>query len=109
MKKIAVSLLATVALLAGCSGKGGSEYEGKWANLKNEKNTLEIVRNGGDNFIIKETASNFFSGKTQTTSGPATLDHGTLQVQGGFGVIAFAVDKSTGHLLGGGNEYKRLK
>jgi hypothetical protein len=37
------------------------------------------------------------------------LKEAGLEVHSAFGTVAFAIDKSTGHLLGAGEEYKRIK
>jgi hypothetical protein len=104
LRKRLLSTAAMLVLLAGCGNHGGNEFLGKWVNVKSEKRTIEIVRNG-DSFILRETAPSFIDGKMETKNIPATLKDGTLQVQTGFGVSTLAVDKSTGHLTNGQTEY----
>lgn len=99
------SVAIMFALLTGCGGPG-SEYVGKWVSVKNEKTVLEIERNG-DNFMIRETTPNLFTGKSGTTSIPALLKDGMLKVQIGWGSVSFVLDKSTGNLTNGLAEYKR--
>ena len=100
-------MIALLLLMAGCSSDGGKEFLGKWVNVKSEKRTVEIVRNG-DSFIIRNTGPSFIDGKMQTKNIPATLKDGTLQIQTDFGTSTLAVDKSTGHLTNGETEYRRL-
>lgn len=107
MKKQFLGVVATLLFVAGCSGQSGKEYLGKWENVKNPKDQVQVVRNG-DNFMLKVTRANFFTGKVETQSAPATLKDGSLQMDGGMGTVTLAVDHSTGHLVGGGLKYKRL-
>ncbi|MFD2274756.1 hypothetical protein ACFS07_36295 [Undibacterium arcticum] len=74
-------------LLAAC-GRADGEYLGKWVNVKkNQKDTLEIVRNG-DSYLIKETRPSFFSsGQMDTSNVPAVLRDGALQAHGGMGQV----------------------
>ena len=95
---------AAFALLAGC-GQPGSEYLGKWVSTKNAKTSVEIERNG-DSFMVRRTATSF-SGKPRTMNLPAMLQGDVLQVSTGFGGIALAVDKASGHLTAGGEEYTK--
>lgn len=106
MKKQIYGLVAALIFIAGCSGQSGKEYLGKWENVKNPKDLVEVVRNG-DNFLLKATRANFFTGKVETQSAPAVLKDGGLQMEGGMGAVTLAVDHSNGHLVGGGLEYKR--
>jgi hypothetical protein len=64
-EKTVLSVFASLDLLAGCFGSnsGGKEFDGKWVNVKSEKTTLEVVRNDGNNFILRETTPNFFGEK----------------------------------------------
>ena len=54
MRTVLYGVVVAVALLAGCNNGSGGEYVGKWVNLKTDKRTLEIDRNG-ENFIIRYT------------------------------------------------------
>lgn len=107
LKIMKLSGVAIAMFLAGC-GDSGSEFLGKWQYIQNERNTLEIVRNG-DGFIIHTTSPHPWSGKPTTTSVPATLKSGMLEVQAGLGPVLLAVDKKSGHLVGGGSELKRVE
>ena len=88
MKMNVIASVLAAVLLVGCgngsgssngntssisSNSSGAEYLGKWQNVKIEKYTLEIERNG-DSFIIHNTEPN--SGDTSkfiTTDTPATI------------------------------------
>lgn len=102
-----ISGAAMLAMLAGCGNDGGKDFLGKWVNVKSDKGTVEIVKNG-DDYMIRNTGPSFFDGKMETKNIPATLKDGTLQVQTGMGVSTLAVDKSSGHLTNGQAEYRRL-
>lgn len=109
MRKFLIGFSAAAALLAGCGNHGGDEYLGKWVNVKSEKRTLEIERNG-EGFIVRNTEPSAWDGKLETKNIPAVLKDGALQVQtGGFGPVMLMVDKATGNLTGGRLEYKRVK
>lgn len=106
MKKTFV-LMLTAAILAGCNENSGSEYVGKWVNVRSNNRTLEVERNG-DSFMLRETGPGFLTGKIETKNIPATLMDGTLQVQSsGLGPVTMSIDKATGNLTNGQNEYKR--
>jgi len=102
-----ISGAAMLAMLAGCGNDGGKDFLGKWVNVKSDKRTVEIVKNG-DGYMIRNTGPSFFDGKMETKNIPATLKDGTLQVQTGMGVSTLTVDKSSGHLTNGQAEYRRL-
>jgi hypothetical protein len=106
MKTRYFSSVILLAMLFGCSNQGGSEFAGKWVNVKSEKRSLEIQRNG-DSFIVRETAPGIATGELQTKNIPAVLKDGMLQMNNGWGVSSLAVDKSSGHLTNGQAEYKR--
>lgn len=106
MKNLMCALTA-LALTTGCGNGGGKEFLGKWVNVKSEKRTVEIVKNG-EGYMIRDTGPSFIDGKIETHNIPATLKDGTLQVQTGIGVSTLAVDKTSGHLTNGQAEYRRL-
>lgn len=108
MKKIALCVLASLAVLSGCS-KGGSEFEGKWVDIEHDRVSVEIVRNDGNNFIYRETAPVPFSGKVTTVDVPATVKDGALKMQAALGTVVFVIDKSNGQMIGGGSKFKRAK
>ncbi|WP_395335108.1 hypothetical protein WBP06_25125 [Novosphingobium sp. BL-8H] len=101
MKKMFRLTVACAMLLAGC-GQNGSQFLGTWANTKNKKSTMTIERNG-DAFIVRRHNWDFIGYKDD--SFPATLQDDMLHMNVGIGVIDFAIDKSTQHLVGGGVDY----
>lgn len=98
---------AMLALIAGCGSDGGKDFLGKWVNVKSEKRTVEIVKNG-DGYMIRATGPSFIDSKIETKNIPAILKDGTLQVQTGMGVSTLAVDTTSGNLTNGEAEYRRL-
>lgn len=102
---IAALLLMCMAL-AGCHS-ASSEYIGKWVNVKNDRRTMEIERNG-DSFMLRSAEPSFINGKIETKNIPATLKDGTLQVQLGMGSVTLSLDEGTGHLTNGQTEYRRV-
>jgi len=107
--KIIVSAFAA-AILAGCgAAQGGSEYVGKWQNIKDEK-VSEVIERNGDQFLVSETAPSLTHARTQITSrAAATIDkNGVLVISTGLGNVALKIDKTTGNLTGHGTEYKRV-
>jgi hypothetical protein len=103
MKILLVSLLSLV--MFGC-GQSNDIYLGKWVNIKNEKNTLNIKDNG-DSLII-EKSSTFLD---RTTKGNVTgkVKDGTLYINAELGEAAMVIDKTTGNLTGAGSEFKKVK
>ena len=106
-----VLLLVVTLTWLGC-GKPGSEYLGKWQNLKNKNDQFEIVRNG-DNFLVTKTTRDF-SGKPSRTTISCVLKDGILQSTGTFGTATLthikAADRlTTPGMFGGNVEYERAK
>jgi len=82
-------LALTLLFLSACSG-AGSQYLGKWENVKNPKDAFSIIRNG-DSFLVVKPKRNFVNGKELGDEKiPAVLEDGLLKVQGGLGVATFA-------------------
>ncbi|MCY0853101.1 hypothetical protein [Cupriavidus sp. D39] len=106
MKRLLGSALIILGVLAGCGNNSGSEYLGKWVNLKSEKRFLEIERNG-DSFMVRNTGPSFIDGKPETKNIPATYANGVLKVSMGMGDITLAIDKASGNLTDGSVEYKK--
>ena len=107
---IIVIVVVGFSLMA-CS-KAGNEYLGKWQNITNSHDEIEIVRNG-DNFLIKVNAPTL-AGKYETTTVPAILKDGILEIQGSFLATSFTYVKATDTLttaaiFGGNVEYQRKK
>ncbi len=105
MKKVIAAALCSL-WLAGCGADAGSQYLGKWQNVKSEKRTLQIDRNG-ETFIVRETSPSMLDGQMKTQNLPATVKDGILQVNGQM-TISLVVDKASGHLTGPGMEYKKV-
>jgi hypothetical protein len=100
--------LVALALLTGCgpnSSNAGSEYIGKWENVRFISIGLEIERNG-ENFIVRNKRLSFVSGKQEPDEIiPMTYKDGLLQHSAGFTV---AIDKASGNITDGRGEYKRV-
>lgn len=100
-----------ISALAACS-KSGEEYLGKWVNTKNDKATMEIVRNG-DNYLITEKIPALYGNPPTTSTAPATLKDGMLQVQTGLGAVPVSYVKASDTLtvsgiMGNSNQYRRI-
>jgi hypothetical protein len=98
-------------LWVGCA-KSGSEYLGKWKNVKNKNDQFEIARNG-DNFLLTKTTVGIF-GKPQTSTVTCVLKDGILESKGGFVTATLTHVKATDRLttpgmMGGTVEYERVK
>lgn len=103
--KINISFLIDGALaLAGC-GQSGDEFLGTWTRSKQSKSTKTIERNA-DTFIVRREVPTYI-GAPKKDSYPATFENGMLHMNVRIGVIDFAIDKSSGHLVGGGAEFVR--
>jgi hypothetical protein len=105
--KTLISSLAITAVLCGCGLKGGSEYVGKWVNVKYSNRILDIDRNG-ESFIVRDSRPSFIDGKPETKNIPATYKDGQLYIATGFGNVSLAIDKASGNLTDGKTEYKKV-
>jgi hypothetical protein len=106
-----VLFLALTLTWLGC-GKPGTEYLGKWQNVKNKNDQFDIVRNG-DNFLVTRTTHRF-SAKPSSTTVSCVLKDGALQSTGTFGTATLTYVKATDRLMtpgmfGGNVEYERVK
>lgn len=113
--KYLFALVAFAALvLSGCKpgAEPGSEYIGTWVQTTDKQVTVEITRNG-EGLLVRETQP----GTTRLSGGPAppmvrtapaTIQNGTLVIQSALGNGAWAIDESTGRLVGGTVEYERV-
>src|ERR1043166_8915662 len=90
VRALSVPLLLAASMGAGCGG-GGSEFLGKWENVKNPQTTMEIVRNG-DQFLIIEGNDKI----------GAVLKDGFLEVGSGLDAIRLTHVKSTDTLTAPG-------
>lgn len=66
---------------------------------------MTIERNA-DAFIVRRVVPTYI-GAPRTYSYPATVENGMLHMNVGIGAIDFAIDKSSGHLVGGGGGFVR--
>ena len=106
MKRIIGSIAAATLLLLAACNSGGSDYVGKWVNVKSDEHTLVIDRNG-ESFIIRDTHPSSRDGKVRTENIPATYKDGMLQVQTELGAVSIVIDKASGNLTNGKAEYTR--
>lgn len=95
-------LLAVLLLIASvaCSSKpDGSEFVGKWQQIKG-RNTIEFAK-AGEAFLLIDGNDKF----------AATLNQdGTLQVSAPLvGTIVFAYSKASDTVIAMGDEFKRVK
>lgn len=104
LRKLMLSSIVALALLTGCDNNNGEKFLGKWVSINSENRTVVIVRNG-DSFLIRETAPVYLGSKLETTTIPAMLKDGSLQVQTRFGLLPLAIDDSTGVLIDGQYKY----
>lgn len=100
MKKLIPIILCSIFLVA-CAKSGGDEFVGKWTDVKDNKHSLQIVKNG-DSFIVQSNSVYFGERKH-----PATFKDGVLQIGSGLGSETLTIDKSSGHLLNGRSEFER--
>jgi len=91
-------------MLTGC-GQNGSDFLGTWESTRQAKSTMTIERNG-DAYIVRREIPTYV-GAPKKDSYPATVENGMLHMNVGIGTIDFAIDKSSGHLVGGGLDYLR--
>lgn len=101
MKKFAPVLIVAVALF-GCSKNNADQFVGTWKKVSGQGTDMVISKNG-DNFLMKQHDS--FLGNDLTYTGVANGDG--LDISGQMGVIHLVIDKSSGHLIGGGEELAR--
>ena len=103
----AIGQFAALVLLAvifgvGCGRGAGSEFLGKWEDVKNPSDTVEILKNG-DQFLVVHGNEKI----------GAVLKDGSLEIAGMMGAIRVTHIKSSDTLtvpgFGGTQEYKRKK
>jgi hypothetical protein len=99
---ICICLLSTAAL-TGCASRG-SEFLGKWVNMKNPNDTFQVTRNGDEYLIV---------GQGQKAGVGAIYKDGALEVKGAFLSVNLTYVKRTDTILGPGFlgqiEYKRQR
>ena len=94
MHKFAL-LIALGMLLAACSD-AGAQYVGKWQNIHNKNDVLDVSKNGS-NFIVV----------TPVGSLVATLKDDILYVSGPMGQVGFSYIKESESLVGATGTYKK--
>lgn len=104
MKRFLLIAFCLVALAA-CSHPG-ARYVGKWVDMKSPSNVVNISDNGGT-MTVEVVSPNVWNGAQETEKFVGVAKDGQLQVKAEMGTISFVIVKSTGHLIGGGDEYKR--
>lgn len=102
MKKRFLFLMGATLALTGC-GQNGEEFLGTWVSSKQAKSTMTIERNA-DAFIVRREVPTYI-GAPKKDAYPATVVNGMLHMNVGIGTIDFAIDESSGHLVGGGSDY----
>jgi hypothetical protein len=111
MQKLKVVILMAGFILAGCGGVA-DKYIGRWQNVKNPSDVIEIVKNG-DGFLLESDQPNMLTGKREESKYPASMSKDGLKVENGFGgvVLSYVKDSDTLVTAGfmGSIEYKRLK
>lgn len=108
-KTMSITLFITLFLLAACSN--GSEFVGKWQNVKKKSDAIEIVRNGSD-FLLLKTSPSLMTGKLETGKIPLQYKDNSLKLDAGFMSATLSHVKSTDTLslvsIMGTEEYKRV-
>ncbi len=108
MFRLAIAL--ALVLLTACSS-AGSEYLGKWENVKNPKDAFTVARNGESFLVIKRNRNFLDERDLGEAKLPATLENGMLTVQGGMGAATFAYiaasDTISVQSFAGSQEFKR--
>lgn len=104
------TMLVAALTLTACSN--GSEFVGKWQNVSKKTDAIEIVKNGSD-FLVLRDSQNFFTGKTETSKIPLQFKDNTLKLDMGFLSATLSYVKATDSLAMasaiGVEEYKRVK
>lgn len=114
MKNKLSLLLITLSLtLASCSSNAGSDFLGKWQNIKVKNDQLEIVKNGED-FLVMRTSLSLMTLNTQTEKLPMQLKDRVLKMDAGFLSAAITYINATDTLSATGlqsmtQEYRRVK
>lgn len=108
MRNIIFVLAALIS--AGCSKSDTEEkskFEGKWANIKDISDQIEIARNGPSYLITFTRPNKFFGGPPLSRKAPAVLDKDLLKIDE-FIRSTLAIDNQTGLLIGAEGQFRRL-
>ncbi|MDO9392972.1 MAG: hypothetical protein Q7T42_03230 [Methylotenera sp.] len=108
-KTMSIIVFTTLFLLAGCGN--GSEFLGKWQNVKKKSDAIEIVRNGSD-FLLLKNSRDLMTGKLETGKIPLQYKDNSLKLDAGFMGATLSHMKSNDALylvsIMGTEEYKRV-
>jgi hypothetical protein len=108
LTKITAILILLISSVA-CSDAGGTAFVGKWMDVSQWKNNaLEITPNG-HLFVVRTLATGMGAGNPPLEKKfSAAIRDGMLVVDyGGISQNA-SIEQTTGHLLLGGHQYRRL-
>lgn len=104
MKRILGTFIVSLLFMSGCS-QAENEFIGAWKSIDLELSSLIIEENGGS-FMVRKTEPTFATRTSVHTKNlPATMKDEFLQVSTGTGIINFAIDKTTGNLTTGNEEF----
>jgi hypothetical protein len=118
MKLFSVICSFILLTCAACAPPAGSEYVGKWQNIKKQPSatiteTLEISKNG-DNFIVESTRGiTPTDPKNKPVQQPTKklaviFKDGVLGYNTGFGSIDFMIDQASKKMIVAGEEYSKI-
>jgi hypothetical protein len=108
-----LGVIAMLLLCIGCSNPG-SEYIGRWQNIKDSNDTIEIVRNNESFLIIGKAEVSLFSREEQEVKTPAVLEQGMLKMDVGMAGATLSYVSKTDRIVAsavfaGSAEYQRIK
>jgi len=101
MKKL-MPLLIVAGSLFGCGQNNADQFAGNWKKVSGQGTDMVITKNGSG-FLIKQHDP--FLGNDLTYSAVPNGDG--LDLSGPMGAVHFVIDKSSGHLIGAGEELSR--
>lgn len=110
MKFLKLIMVLFVFSLAACGEGSGTEYVGMWKDISNE-DKLKIEKNG-NNFIVTSYTKLVFGldpNEVSENKMAAIYKNEGLELSGTLGMATFVIDKKTGHLIGAGSEYQKIK
>lgn len=112
-KLISVILITLSLTLASCTSNAGSDFLGKWQNIKVKNDQLEIVKNGEDSLVMR-TSLSLMTMTTQTEKLPMQLKNRVLKMDAGILSASISYIEATDTLSATGfrsmtQEYRRIK
>lgn len=109
-KIVSIAMLAVTLTLTACGN--GSEFVGKWQNVNKKTDAIEIVKNGSD-FLVVRNSENLMTGKMETSKIPLQYKDKTLKLDMGFLSATLSYVKASDSLamasMMGTEEYRRVK